>query len=468
MRTLPALFVILGCGCASHPAEPAAPPNRVVMTVEQPPAVAIIASAVAPVAASAGDAAPYGGDIHSVRFLASAVVRKQPRSDADKLGIVRRGTRSAVQAAAPAGHGCKVRWIQIAPRGWACESVLAPSSAQPTTASAVSLTAEGDAPAVRGAYGVVRGKGVQAFTSTSDVRTNRSQVLAGSNTVRASGLVIVAGKRYWKTTQGTLIEETSIARISPSKFKGVALSSPRTGSLPAWVRSHSNSREPVKTRSTPGGKVTGTLAPRTIVAILEESGRFVRVAESAWVARADVRVATLAAPPAGTGATEKWFDIDLDQQILVAYEGERPVYATLVSTGKAGHRTPTLITRMMAKHDSAHMISDRDEIYSVADVPWTMYYDGHYALHTSYWHDGFGGPRSHGCINLAPRDAKLLYGWSSPDVPAGWSTVYGDADNPGSLVRVRSSRSSEPSVRGYARTLLERSNLIASHNSRRG
>ena len=97
-----------------------------------------------------------------------------------------------------------------------------------------------------------------------------------------------------------------------------------------------------------------------------------------------------------------------------------------------------------------------------ADVPWTMYYDGNYAIHTSYWHDGFGGPRSHGCVNLAPRDAKLLFRWSSPDVPAGWIAVYGDEDNPGSMVRVRSRRTPEPEFRGYARTLHDRGVMISS------
>jgi hypothetical protein len=101
------------------------------------------------------------------------------------------------------------------------------------------------------------------------------------------------------------------------------------------------------------------------------------------------------------------------------------------------------------------MASDKTDVYSVADVPWTMFYDGDYALHTSYWHDGFGSPRSHGCINLAPHDARLLFRWSSPDVPPGWIAVGGDADHPGSLVRVRSRWAPEPRFRGYARRLRE-------------
>ena len=76
-----------------------------------------------------------------------------------------------------------------------------------------------------------------------------------------------------------------------------------------------------------------------------------------------------------------------------------------------------------------------------------MYYDHNFALHTSYWHDGFGDVRSHGCINLAPRDARAVYAWSSPDVPPGWVAVYATATSPGSLVRVHSKRVPEPIAR---------------------
>ena len=163
-----------------------------------------------------------------------------------------------------------------------------------------------------------------------------------------------------------------------------------------------------------------------------------------------------ALPPDGTGGDEKWFDIDRDEQVLVAYEGDKPVYATLVSTGRYHHETPTSIARIASKLEHAVMASDKESIYSVADVPWTMYYDRDFALHTSYWHDGFGSPRSHGCVNLAPRDALVLYRWSSPDVPPGWTAVYGDADHPGSLVRVRSQRDPDPAFRGYARAMQDK------------
>ena len=72
-------------------------------------------------------------------------------------------------------------------------------------------------------------------------------------------------------------------------------------------------------------------------------------------------------------------------------------------------------------------------------MPWTMYFHEDFALHGAYWHDGFGRARSHGCVNLAPADAKTLYEWAEPRVPPGWSVAYADEreGRPGSVVRVR-------------------------------
>jgi len=463
MKALLALALTSCASNPSHTADPIREPDlepTIRMTVIPPPApapavVAPVVAAVAPAATPSLDA-PYDETVRSVRLLHRATVRKQPSAEADAYGVAKKGTRAAVLRALPAGDGCRSRWIEIQPRGFVCEDVLEPSPAEPTALVAPSL--DTDEPAVKGVYGIVRGKGVEAFASADAVVAGTGRLLEGSNTVRAAGSVTIDGERYWRTSKGELIRARSIVQMSPSRFQGVALAA--GDALPAWIRGHSDSRKPVTTRATPSprGTITGTLAPRTIVTIEDESadGRFVRVGADAWIDRRDVRRATLAPPPPGTAAGEKWLDVDLDQQTLVAYEGDRPVFATLVSTGKWGHLTPTGVARIASKHEAAGMTSDKaGEAYSVADVPWTMYYDGDYALHTSYWHDGFGSPRSHGCVNLAPRDARRLFQWSSPDVPAGWSTVYGDADNPGTLVRVRSRAAAEPGFRGYARKLVE-------------
>jgi hypothetical protein len=164
----------------------------------------------------------------------------------------------------------------------------------------------------------------------------------------------------------------------------------------------------------------------------------------AWATRAGSRSPTFA-----------WLDIDLDAQILVAYEGSTPTYATLVSTGRILHRTPTgvfRITRKLAERTMKSM-ADSDDLYTVDSVPWTAYFATGYALHAAFWHDGFGTPRSHGCINLAPIDARRLYAWMAPSVAPGWVEVFGHAEQPGSVVRIRSQRDPVPTVQGYAQRM---------------
>jgi L,D-transpeptidase catalytic domain len=466
-------FPLCLVGCASAPSHSLEPGPSVAPAQAAPAAQvhapALVQPEIAPARGPAPAAdAPYGDDVRSVRFVTTTVLRKQPSSTSDKVGVIARDARARAEHAAPAGHGCATRWIAIAPRGWACETALAPSAEDPTPPRAASLDDEepDDQPAVPGVYGVVRGKDVPAFASRADAQSGEhARVLTGATSVRARGVAHVDGRRYWITTAGELIDAASIATISPSTFRGIALDAGTTLPL-AWTHAHGKPRAPVKIRATPSpdGEIIGELAPRTVVSIDEDAagGAFVQVAEDGWVARADLRIARRTAPPSGTAADDRWFDVDLDEQVLVAYEGDRPVYATLVSTGKVAHRTPTSIARVVSKLASATMVSEKRERYSVADVPWTMYYDHDFALHTAYWHDGFGDPRSHGCVNLAPRDARVLYQWSSPDVPAGWIAVYGDADAPGSLVRVRSRDVPDPAFRGYARTLQERATLTAS------
>ncbi|MGC4065470.1 MAG: L,D-transpeptidase [Polyangiaceae bacterium] len=77
--------------------------------------------------------------------------------------------------------------------------------------------------------------------------------------------------------------------------------------------------------------------------------------------------------------------------------------------------------RIVSKHLTATMAGeDEDHAYEMREVPWVQYFSEGYALHAAYWHDGFGKPRSHGCVNLSPRDARFLFHFTNPGVPLGW------------------------------------------------
>ncbi len=143
------------------------------------------------------------------------------------------------------------------------------------------------------------------------------------------------------------------------------------------------------------------------------------------VARENVRIARLRAPHGDIRSGRRWVHVDLDQQVLVAYEGTTPVFATLIASGKEGYDTPAGVFRVRHKYISITMSGEDpvEGIYDVAEVPWTQYYHGSYALHGAYWHDAFGNVRSHGCTNIAPTDARFLFRWTTPQVPEGWHGV---------------------------------------------
>ena len=112
----------------------------------------------------------------------------------------------------------------------------------------------------------------------------------------------------------------------------------------------------------------------------------------------------VAAPTGG-----KWIDVNLATQGLVAYEGQRPVYWATVSTGT--YRTPTVKGhfRIYSKLRSGTMSGPG---YYLPNVPYIMNFYGGYSIHGTYWHNNFGWPMSHGCVNMRTSDAQWLYNWA--------------------------------------------------------
>jgi len=173
--------------------------------------------------------------------------------------------------------------------------------------------------------------------------------------------------------------------------------------------------------------------------IERRGGGVYRVARDGTIVRETaMRIVEPITRPTQIPEADRWIHVDLSEQTLVAYEGDRAVFATLVSTGREGFATPTGTYRIQSKHVSTTM-DDPDsptEAYSIEDVPWTMYFEGSYALHAAFWHDGFGRVRSHGCVNLAPADARWLFEWTTPGLPPGWHGIIASARTPGTWVHI--------------------------------
>ncbi|MBN2002302.1 MAG: LysM peptidoglycan-binding domain-containing protein [Anaerolineae bacterium] len=122
-------------------------------------------------------------------------------------------------------------------------------------------------------------------------------------------------------------------------------------------------------------------------------------------------------PPINPGVSgEKWIDVNLSTQTITAYAGQTPVYSALVSTGLWG--TPTVVGtfQIYVKYLSTPMSGPG---YYLPNVPHTMYFYRGYAIHGAYWHNNFGTPMSHGCVNLSLPDAEWFYNWA----PVGTKVV---------------------------------------------
>jgi hypothetical protein len=119
---------------------------------------------------------------------------------------------------------------------------------------------------------------------------------------------------------------------------------------------------------------------------------------------------------------EKHIEILLERQLLLAYEWDELVYAARVATGRKNYESPAGWFHTFHKRPTYHMFGGADEfsIFDLPGVPWDTYItDSGVALHGTYWHNDFGTPHSHGCINMSIPDAKWIFRWTLPSVPAG-------------------------------------------------
>ncbi len=126
------------------------------------------------------------------------------------------------------------------------------------------------------------------------------------------------------------------------------------------------------------------------------------------------RVEPRAFPPEGVPAT-RWIEVNLAEQTVAIYQDDRLIYATLASTGIQNLWTRPGIFQIREKKVSENMTGGEGapDYYHVEDVPWTMYFDQARALHGAYWHNFFGYPMSHGCVNLSLGDSHWIYDWAN-------------------------------------------------------
>ncbi len=101
-----------------------------------------------------------------------------------------------------------------------------------------------------------------------------------------------------------------------------------------------------------------------------------------------------------------WIDIDLTNQMLFAYKDNQIINGFKVSTGTSSHKTVTGTFKIFSKYPAITMTGPG---YDLKGVPYSMFFYKGYAIHGTYWHDNFGTPMSHGCVNMNTDDAAWIY-----------------------------------------------------------
>lgn len=148
----------------------------------------------------------------------------------------------------------------------------------------------------------------------------------------------------------------------------------------------------------------------------------------------EAKEAALRRVPAPEGGRRTWVEVSVLGGWMVAYEDDRPVYATLIAPGRGGipargidpletASTPVGTFRVDGKFFTATMANPA---FVHSDVPFSQNFHGPHVLHQAYWHDGWGEKRSAGCINLSPRDALWFFHWTEPPMPEGWYGMRSD------------------------------------------
>jgi hypothetical protein len=415
-------------------------------------------------------------ELELVATAREAFVHARPSRRSPRLGYLRLGARVKRDASSTPGDGCPGGWYGVAPEGYVCAGATASLDAANPAAELARPRPERDDPLP---YVYARSKGFRPPLYTrlpksggahsaerprsapgwEDVRDSElPRVLAEGRSlptvfgysrgassslehaVPNSAFALLSthdyeGRRFGLTTELELVPLDLVKPVRANEFRGVALEGEL--SLPVvFVRS----RHALLYAGSPerGLSIARPLAHREALAVTGRSAllggrRYLETRAGDWLA--DVELVRVEAPkrlPPWASGKRTWIHVALATQTLVAFVGKDPVYATLVSTGAAASAdteetlaTPRGEFLVHTKHVTATMSGDEvgDE-YDLGDVPYVQYWSGGYAFHAAYWHDAFGTPKSHGCVNLSPIDARWLFHFTEPSVPRGWHGAF--------------------------------------------
>ena len=404
-------------------------------------------------------------------------VRSAPSPDGVRLGYLRAGALLHSTTTEPVGfEGCEDGWYELDTGGFACRTrdILVFSGDRLPELRARQPDRESDMPYE---YVTVRRKAplYRRIPKTDELYTippsSKDGGVEASATEEPEAAALVDhpvvlrilqpgfyvtldrsferdGETYWRTQQNGFVAAKELRRKDWSRFRGQALDGGRWSLPVALTRREQTAVYEINNR----GKLKPArerLTRRSWLAVQSrrriDDDDYLLVGNGRLVSEAEVMVVEPSAPPEPIAEGDRWIDVDLTRQVVVAYEWKQPRYVTLMSSGRSkapspeqSYLTPRGLFRIRGKHLTSTMDNDEpgEPPYSLEDVPYVMYFKGAYACHSAFGHDRFGRPRSPGCINLAPYDAKWLFNWAGPDLPDSWHGGLATEDNPGTWVHV--------------------------------
>jgi lipoprotein-anchoring transpeptidase ErfK/SrfK len=393
-----------------------------------------------------------------------AVVNIRPWSS-PMVGTVAEGTRVAVKGTVKANHGgCSKLWYAVEPFGYMCSHDVRASAEAPTTEPTLKVREGSRLPFLYVMSLVKEGDKIPMWATLDDMKKQAEpeRQLERGDTVAVEKPFVWDGVKYWITVEGKVLPQKGFATMGGgAEWHGIELGAETP--LPfGWItpdKANVYDAPPDK----PSSKATPVqLARRTRVSIVGEqmvgkrnwlkvtvaappppptSGNIIAESDSKkksataepspapinggemWVSADAVNeVRAHERPKTVPANVDKWIDVDLGEQVLILYEADKPVFATLVSSGRA-IPTPMGTYPVWAKAAAITMKNQpyEDKEYFVNKVPWSTFFQWHNAIHGAYWHDRFGVVKSHGCVNVSPLDARHVFEWVTPTLPPGWT-----------------------------------------------
>ena len=238
-----------------------------------------------------------------------------------------------------------------------------------------------------------------------------------------------AGETWYEINPGEYVFEDDIQVAQVSDFQGVETT--RQPKRPfGWVV------QEVSPSKVPDGEPNPNFEelPRfTFVEIYdvvlgEDDWLWYDIGDGRWAKQTYFSIVNVDPRPEAVGVDEFWVEVDLFEQTFAAYEGDRLVYATLISSGLNRWPTNEGLFQVWDRFKEYKMsgAEGKADYYYLEDIPYIMYFDdlNGIALHGTYWHDRFGFKHSHGCVNMPIKDAEWTFNWSAEAPNDLWVWVH--------------------------------------------